>query len=195
MKIFSIILRNGLAFSPAWSIIQVGNGFPPGRQGVGLLFFNNEVIKMAKVAKKSTGETSVTFGFVNGKKLVCDISELSDDIIKRLAVHGLSQKVGDSYAGAESVDQAVANATETWNNLVSDLWAVGRQTGGKLAQALATIAGVTLEEAIKTLAEMDDEKKKELRKHPKIKAEIAKMDLAAAQAQDTGKEDDLSELF
>ena len=152
---------------------------------------------MAKIAKKVVGENDVVFSFSNGNKLICDISDLTTDMVNRLALHGIAQKVGDSYASAESVSIAIASAQEVWNNLINNVWAT-RAIGGKLAEALSRATGKPLDECVGKLGKMSDDEKKALRKHPLIKLAIAKIDKEnaekAAQVETEGGED-LSALF
>ena len=43
----------------------------------------------------------VEFQFGNGKTLTLDSNAVSEDTRKQLMLHGISQKVGDSFAGAK----------------------------------------------------------------------------------------------
>ena len=153
---------------------------------------------MAKIAKKIVGDNSVTFSFSNGKDIVAKLSELPEEIVHRLALHGLSQKGGDSYASADSIGTAVANLTEVVGNLRRGIWAT-KATGGKLAEALQRATGQPLEDCIAKLQGMDDKAKADLRKHPQIKLAIAQIDAenAAKVAETIGDEtgEDLSDMF
>lgn len=133
-----------------------------------------------KIAKKTVADTFVSFAFANGHVLTCDVDDLNDDITARLALHGMSQKIGDSYASSESVDAAIAAATEVWENLKKGIWAT-RATGGKLAAALSRATGKPIEDCIGKLATMDDKAKAGLRKHPDIKRALAEIELEAAE--------------
>lgn len=151
---------------------------------------------MAKVASKTVGDNLVRFQFANGKTIVCHVGDLGTDIIDRLALHGIAQKVGDAYASATSVDEAYANAMEVWKNLQNGLWAT-RATGGKIIEAMSRATGKTMDECLEAYNRLDDEGKKNLKKHPAIKKAMAEIDAerAAAQAAVTDSGPDLSSLF
>ena len=62
---------------------------------------------MAKIANKIVGEEAVTFEFANGEQVVARLDALTPEMVKRLAIHGLSQKMGDSYARAAGAGDAI----------------------------------------------------------------------------------------
>lgn len=145
---------------------------------------------MAKVATKSIDGMVLTITFSNGKSLICNGQLLDESIWSRLAMHGLSQKVGDSYASAESVAEAAENAQEAWENLLRGDWAT-RATGGILAEALSRAAGRTVEECREVLRTMDEKKKRELAKSSPILDAIAAIRAERAK----GSTIDLAALF
>ena len=142
---------------------------------------------MAKIANKTAAEGVVTFAFTNGKNVSVDLNELPREMVHKLAEHGMLQKGGDSYAGAESIVEAIANVTEVIQNLKNGIWAT-RATGGKLAEALSRATGQPLEVCIGKLQSMDEKAKRDLRKHPQIKLALAEIDRenAAKQLESAG---------
>lgn len=165
--------------------------------------------KTPKFAEKDYDpETGVaSFDFGNGKSLRVDVSELNEEIRTRLMFHGLLQKVGDSYAGAKGdYAKALESAQSVIDQLKSGEWRAARGEGGtgprlgELAEALARIKGVTVEEAraaVDAAAALDGteeqkaagaEKLKAWRAHPQIKAAIAQNRAVKAQreAQEAG---------
>lgn len=152
---------------------------------------------MAKIATKKVIEDAVVFAFEDGEKFTCSIAALDKAIVLKLALHGISQKVGDSYASADSIEAGRQAAELTWKNLTAGVWASAR--GGLLVDALQRATGKTYEECMDKVAGMDDEEKKALRKHPAIKsalADIAQEKAQAAAAFATGEDSpDLTELF
>lgn len=136
-------------------------------------------------AKKTFLEdgSGLVLNFAHGKVLNMKLSELSDEILGDLVLHGLAQKVGDSYAGSESPEEAFQAASAVWEQLKAGDWrrageAVPRTT--LLAEALSAVTGKTLEECqavIDAMAKSDEENKtssvKELRNHPAIAAQLA----------------------
>lgn len=145
---------------------------------------------MAKVATKAIDGMTLTVTFTNGQSLICDGKALDESIWARLAMHGLSQKVGDSYASAESVDEAFAAAQATWDGLLSGDWAT-RSGGGILAEALAKVTGKDLVECIAAIRKLDDKSKRKLAKDARILSAIAEIQKARA-GESAG---DLANLF
>lgn len=81
--------------------------------------------KRASVAKKSYGEDgqSAVFTFANGHTLAVNLSDIPATIQQRLVLHGLGQKIGDSYAGVKGiVDDAIENAEAIVEMLKAGEW-------------------------------------------------------------------------
>lgn len=133
-----------------------------------------------KIAKKIVGDDFVKFEFANGEILVCSLDDLSEETVRKLAVHGLSQKEGDSYAGAESIAEAVSSAKTVWNNLVNDLWTVKVSRGGRMVEALVRATGKTFEECLEKYTDMDEAAQKDLKKHPAIVQALADIEVERA---------------
>jgi hypothetical protein len=129
-----------------------------------------------------------------------DLSKVSEEILIRLALHGASQKIGDSYAGAKDsgedpIAYADAAVQETIKQLLEGKWAISRTGSGAprtsmLAQALAAVKGMSLEEAIEAVGELSDDEKKVLQANKKIAAKIAglKAEQALARAKKAEEE-------
>ena len=64
---------------------------------------------------------SVTFGF-EGNSMEFRLDQLPREMVVRLALHGLSQKLGDSYADSTKVTDPEKAATDVWNNLKEGNW-------------------------------------------------------------------------
>jgi hypothetical protein len=139
--------------------------------------------------------SGVTLGFKEGQPLTVELKELGKDIIKHLALHGLSQKLGDSYSGETDIKVARTKAEGVAKRLRDGDWRAVREGGGggritDLAQALARVAGQEVEAATKVIENMDKDEKSELRAHHQIKvamAEIAAERAKAALAKQTEK--------
>jgi len=170
---------------------------------------------MVKKATKTVENDAVSIDFVNDTNLTVALTDLPDNIKSRLACHGLSQKLGDSYAGAESVEDAYAAASRVRDELVNGNWVAARAAGGGvirttlLAEALARVATVglhkndpnaeeiTTEQAREVLEEMSDDDKKDLRKDfgiQKVIAEI-KLERAKKDEEESGEESVVGALF
>lgn len=143
---------------------------------------------------------TVTFDFIDGgSPLVCDMSKLPPHIVARLALHGLNQKVGDSFAGPDT--DARHEASSTFSELVAGQWTM-RGTGEPkaptlLTEAVMTVvnrqrgalqppqAPVTIEQTRAFLEEMSDEDRKAMKSEPAVAAEIAK--ITAERARDKAR--------
>lgn len=139
------------------------------------------------IAKKEVHEdmSGVSINFEDGEKLTVNLKDLSDDIVVHLALHGLSQKLGDSYSGEQDIPAARKLAENVAKRLAEGNWKAVREGGGSarisdLAQALAQVTGQDLESCTEKLADMDKAQKQGIRKHPKIKKALAELALARA---------------
>lgn len=149
-------------------------------------------------AGQPTGK--ILFTFSDDSTETFDIANVSEGMLFRLALHGAGQKIGDSYAGAAGADDALAYAKAATKETIAqlyakdkgglDTWRVGGGGGGprvnELAAAIARATGMDLDEAVATVAEMDDDDKKAYRKKPKIAAALAAIaaEKAAKRAQE-----------
>lgn len=145
---------------------------------------------------------AVTFDFGDGSQPVeIRLADLPPDIVTRLALHGLSQKAGDSYASAKAAVEsgdypsAEAFAREQVEGVVAMLtagqWTSAREGGGGVArvsllvEAYARLKGCEVAEAKAIIDGLDDDQQKAAREVPAIKAAIAtiKAERAAAAAE------------
>ena len=139
----------------------------------------------AKKANKRFEGDLLIIDFANEANLQADLNSFSDEIKHKLAMHGLSQKVGDSYAKAGDADEAYGYADRVVQDLLAGNWTTRSAAGPKttqLAQAVSVITGKTMEEVVTMLETMEDDAKKELRKHPQVQLELSKIKAAAAEA-------------
>lgn len=154
--------------------------------------------------KKNANFEAQTIGFDFGDagELAVAMADLPVEIVANLAVHGLSQKLGDSYAGAKGAVEELDMTADEWaraqvesvfKQLAEGNWTT-RTPGGTqvtdLARALAIVMaddGVTEQMAAEKLSETGKEEKAELRKHPAVKAELDRIRLerAAAKAEES----------
>jgi hypothetical protein len=138
------------------------------------------------IAKKTIGETSITFTWADESVTVVDMADLHGSLTTRAMLHGLSQKLGDSYSGAKEVASAKAAFEDTLDALKAGDWnrkGGGFSSGGIWVEALAQAAEVTLEEALEKWNEMTDETKASIRKQPQVKVAKAEIELARANAK------------
>ena len=144
---------------------------------------------MAKVEKKfltkitpdMAGGVSRQVAFVlgSGVKVIGDLAKFNVEIIERLAIHGLSQKVGDSVSALSKTRDfhaAFGNMQEVVDNLEKGLWSArGGSSTSDLVAALASLTGEDTETIQTAIDQADDEKIAEFRKNPEVKAKILEM--------------------
>lgn len=144
---------------------------------------------------------SVIFTLGNGQSIVAELDKLDSVTVERLAVHGLSQKIGDA-ASSFSKDRdflgAFASLSGVWETLQAGGW---NQKGGggtsDLVAAVAKLKGVSLEEAQAAIDKANEEQLAALKKHPAIKAEIAEIQKKRAKeaAKTAGSLEDLTKAI
>ena len=170
------------------------------------------------MAKKTvTVETkSIQFSFGDAGEVTFDLTKCSDEMLTQLALHGASQKGGDSYASAKSAtdgtdidpnEWALGQCQATIDQIYAGDWSVRRAGGGTsvtdLARALAEVMpDVNEAEAAERLADASKEDKAALRAHPAVKAVMERLraERATAKAEaaanaDTSEAPSLADLF
>jgi hypothetical protein len=126
-------------------------------------------------AKKTVDveKSTVTFDGGTHGTFVADLSKLKPEIVHRLALHGLSQKLGDSYAG--DVENPVHEARGVYDELAAGNWSTrvaGEPRFTLLAEAIAAIKGVAVDVVQSKLEEMDEDEVAALKKNPAVKARM-----------------------
>jgi hypothetical protein len=131
----------------------------------------------------------VFFNYGDGTVQTLGLNDLNDEMKLRVALHGINQKVRDSAAGAKGDYAKAQEATKSViDQLLSGAWRAARGEGEakpritELAAAISRLKGIELEVATKAVTEASDEKRKEWRAHPRIKAAIATIRAEKAQA-------------
>ena len=135
---------------------------------------------MAKVSKaKKTVDAeqrTVTFEFPDGGRFVAELDKMNDYMRTRLALHGIAQKLGDTYAG--EVESPEAEVRGMFEELVAGEWSQrrpGEPRLGLIIEALSRMEDVTIDEAKEFWDTLSDEEKKTLRGDATVKAEVAKI--------------------
>lgn len=77
-----------------------------------------------------------------------DLSKLSADVIARLAVHGLHQKVADAAAGADTLDAANASMQKAVDALIAGEW-TSRSAGAAGVDERTRVARSVVHAAVK----------------------------------------------
>jgi hypothetical protein len=128
---------------------------------------------------------SIVWKFSDESTITFDMSKVPDAIKSRLALHGASQKVGDSYAGAAGSSDPLAYAKKAVEETIAQLyagdWRATVAAGPRvndLAVAISRATGEPLEGdggTIELVAAMSDEDKKVWRGKTKIKLALAQI--------------------
>lgn len=134
--------------------------------------------------------SAVFFNFGNGEVLSLGMSQLNTEMQQRVALHGINQKVRDSFAGAKGdYTKGIEAAKGVIEQLLQGQWRAARGEGEakpritELAAAISRLKGIELDVATAAVQAADDTKRKEWRAHPKIKAAIAAIRAEKAAAE------------
>jgi len=168
------------------------------------------------MAKRSTIETTATLSAVQfaaeGHSLSCRIDVLNHDIVARLAIHGLTQKIKDAAAipvnpetgRSASMEEKFAAMRAVVTALQAGEWSRrgegdGTSGGGLLLSALLRFYADsrTEKQVLARYKALSDKEPAALRANPKISAIIAeiKAERAAKAADGATGSDDLLDSF
>lgn len=142
-----------------------------------------------QVAKKDYDVETASFNvvFADGSKREVNLSDLPQEIQVTLALHGLAQKLGDSYASVKgNVGDAIKKFDAVLAQLTSGEWAAKREGEGsskvtELAEAIARIKNVSVEIANAAVAKATDDQVKGWKANSTVKAVIAQIRAEKAQ--------------
>lgn len=153
----------------------------------------------------SLEQGTITFTFTGMEPVVVSVDGLSADIRREAMFHGVSQKLGDSFAGAKTVAEAREAFDAVLESLQDGEWNRGREGSGTIfAEAISELTGrerAEVDALLKRLRDGSDEEKKVYRaaiSEPNVQKRVAEIRLERAQkaadaAQDGGI--DLAGLF
>ncbi|HEX6824780.1 MAG TPA: hypothetical protein VF077_00575 [Nitrospiraceae bacterium] len=153
---------------------------------------NAKAPRVAKATVRVEGQILI-FTFANKAVLQADYSLLTDDLKLKAGMHGLEQRIRDTYAGAKTPDEAEGLARKVWDVLsVEKAWSVKSEGSAEdsidmLVQAM-TIAyaneGKALPENLKArLTAADRGTRASIRAYPSVAVELAKLRTANSQAK------------
>jgi len=139
--------------------------------------------KAPKFCEKDHSDDGLAeFKFGDGTVLTVDVNALDEAVKYNLMMHGLMQKVGDSFAGAKgNYTVGIAAAEKVIEQLQSGQWTASRASGetkpktGELVVALANLKGLDPAVVAVAVEKATDDQRKAWRKHPAIAAEIARI--------------------
>lgn len=154
------------------------------------------VAKAKKVPREDSN--GIDFNFTHGEVLECTIENLSPEIQRHLMIHGLSQKVGDSYAGVDTPEECFEVASDMYRRLTEGDWKQVRAASStprtsQLLEAIVRVTGRSTEEVQIMLDSKSDDEKKAIRKNAQVGAAIAQIQAEraaekAAKAAEDAKE-------
>lgn len=149
-----------------------------------------------EVCKKTVDENGIVFHFADGTELAVDVDELPVNIQRKGLVHGISSKLGDSYAGCGGhVPTAIEAFKSVLVGLQNDQWNTGRTgDGGIIVEAFANATGQNVEAARIKWGELSDKEKAAVKSHPKVKLAKASIELERAREKAEGATLDLDGL-
>ena len=151
---------------------------------------------LTKVTPDMAGGVAGQVAFIlgSGVKVIGDLNKFPEEIRHRLALHGLSQKVGDSVSSLSKTRDfhaAFGCMQEVVDNLEKGLWSArGGSSTSDLVAALAILSNEDTETVQAAIDAASEEQVAEFRKNPAIKAKILEMQaerqrqLAKANAED-----------
>lgn len=156
-----------------------------------------------KFCEKSFENGVLSFKFGNGTHLTLDVTTLDQETQTNLMGHGGLQKIGDSYAGAAGdYEFAIEAASKVIKNLQDGVWKATREGSGEskprvteLAEAVARLKGIELEQAVAVVSALSDEQRKELRARDKVKEVIAQIRYEKAAAKSASNKESAEELL
>lgn len=138
----------------------------------------------------------VVLEFGNGKTLEFDTQKCSTEIQTQLMLHGASQKIGDSFAGAKgNFSEGIQSAQDVIDQLYAGAWKGDREGDARprlaeLAEAIARIKSVPIEAATAAVEKGTDEQRKAWRSNAKVKSVIAtiRAEKAAKALEEAGEQ-------
>lgn len=155
--------------------------------------------------KKTTSidDQSVTIKFEDDSSASLSLTDLTPEITMQLALHGLSQKLGDSYAGPEKRALAPEVVAGVIQGLKDGNWTVRGEGGTRVTQLARALVlymkeqgqEITEQDAAEKLHGMEDENKKAITAALNVQlTQIKATDAAAAAKRATEKAADAPAL-
>lgn len=149
----------------------------------------SETKRVAKASVNVEG-TVLSFVFANGQTLTIDGAALDGSIREKAVMHGLEQKIRDSYAGADGPDEAQGLAQKVIDTLMGGEWSTRREGGsseGSVEQlARAVVNAFASNGVAKDYAEilsyvqgLTKEQRAAIRSRESVAVELAKIKAAA----------------
>lgn len=153
-------------------------------------------VKKVPACQIDRKDNILTASFADGTSIEVNVLELPAAQQDNLRMHGLEQKLRDSYSGAKgNVEIIKGSINKVLDNLKADKWTASRASGEsvnkslEIVQAIANLKGLEVDAVQSVYDNATDEQRDTWRKHPAIKAEIAAIRAkAAAERAEKAKE-------
>lgn len=145
---------------------------------------------------------TIEFKFEDDSSQLFSLARCPENVQRWLSVHGASQKIGDTYAGAAKAANPLAWAKECVEEMIAALYAgetgVAREGGGGsvrpsiFVEALARVTGKSVEEVRALVDAMDEAQVKEYKSKKKVARAMADITVerAAARAKALAESED-----
>jgi hypothetical protein len=146
-----------------------------------------------KIATKSKLDNGVSFTFADKSSTIrtCELKELGKDMITALAIHGLSQKLGDSYSSNEGIADAIATVDQVWAQLKAGNFNARVSGSSLFYEALARIKGLSVDEVRAKVEILDEEAQDKMKSNAKVKAMMVVIRGERASSKALAEDDDL----
>lgn len=141
----------------------------------------------------------IRFDFANGKALTISLADLPREIIAIAATRGIAEKVRDTFAGSESVGDAMEEAESIVERLLAGEWLAEREAAGPRPSMVVDAIIAAFADAGKTVArdavmakytgKGTEEARKTALKNPQVKAHFERLraEAAAKRAEEAQK--------
>jgi hypothetical protein len=149
---------------------------------------------------------AVTFNFANGNSVVVRPDDFPEAMQQHFLLYGISQKLGDAYAGSDSADEAQKHFADTIEKVREGNWTAPSAGAGKTGQARTDLAHalmrvmqqsgqeVTEEQCFQVIDDLESDQVKALRKDASVKAALSMIRAERLQEKAAGKSLDFAAL-
>jgi uncharacterized small protein (DUF1192 family)/YHS domain-containing protein len=157
-----------------------------------------EKSKVKKQTHIKDGIPGVTFYFSNGEMRTFEVPE---DLVAKAAAHGVSQKIGDAFAGVDSVEDCILAFDEMVDRLAKGEWNAEREVGASasgasvLARAIAEFSGKPIEEVKAKLSTLSPKAKVQMRSNASLRPIIDRLEAERTKKGDPVDTDAVLALF
>jgi hypothetical protein len=150
---------------------------------------------MAKIANVDVRveEQTVVINFIDGNVIGCSLDDLPKEMLLRAALHGLQDKLRDSYSGAVSVEEAYGKCLAVKQSIESGAWRQGGRGDGIWVDALILVSGREAGECREVWSGLSEEQRKAVKKNAAMQA--AYHAIKAERSANAKGSTDVGELF